>query len=264
MLRPRAARREDYPVFTRLWDELRIDQPVFEVDFWDAKYREHTTFLEAERGELVAYALTVPFGPRGDIRQIVVDPRWRGRGIGRELMTVVRDKLRGQGCTNWRLEVRADNEAAIKLYRGVGMEVIHELFTLRLTRDDAARFAASRSGRLDVEAVEPADDRELEALFDLGEGQLARWRTARWQGVMFQIRGAALAHYTKEFAPELSLLFPLRAPDADHAAHLMAEACALGMRDVVETMLPDRPVVDALRAAGADLTEHLFEMGGAL
>jgi hypothetical protein len=237
---------------------------VFDVDFWDERYREHTLFLEADGGELACYALTLPFGPRGDVRQIVVASGWRGRGVGRELMAAVASKLRGQGCTNWRLEVRVDNEPAIRLYRGVGMTVIHELFTLRIDRERAERFAASRSGRLQVEAVAPRDDRAIETQFDLGPGQLERYRVARRTGVMWQIRGAALAHYTRDFAPELSLLFPLRAPDADHAAHLFAEACAIGINDAIETMLPERAVVDALRAAGADQREHQYEMGGPL
>lgn len=238
--------------------------PPLELDFWDEKYREHTIFLETQAGELVAYALTLPYGTRGDVRQIVVYPEWRGRGVGREIMAAVASKLRGQGCREWRLEVRSNNEPAIRLYRSVGMKVLHELVTVRLARAAAERFAETRSGRLRVDLVDPAHDRELEARFDLGEGQLARWRVARSNPEMWQIGGAALAHYTKQFAPDFSLLFPFRAPDADHAAHLVARACATGMLDVVETLLVDRTVVDALRTAGARDKEHMFEMGGPL
>jgi ribosomal protein S18 acetylase RimI-like enzyme len=264
MFRPRIARRDDYPVFVRMWDELRTDQPVFDVDLWDEKYREHTLLFETDDGEIVAYALTVPLGARGDIRQIVVDPRWRGRGVGRALLAAVADKLRAQGCSDWRLEVRADNEAAIALYRRVGMDTIGELFTLRMSSDAAERFAATRSGRLRVEPVTPADDPVLERHFDLGAGQLARWRAARVRGVMSRIAHAAFVHCTKDFAPQISLLYPLRAPDADHAAHLFAKACALGLAGAIETMLPDLAVVAALCDAGAAPHEHLYEMGGPL
>jgi ribosomal protein S18 acetylase RimI-like enzyme len=264
MLRPRDARREDHPAFLRFWDQLGTDQQPFDIDFWDQRYREHTTFLEAAGGELVAYALTVPYGPRGDVRQIVVDSAWRGRGVGRQLMAVVASKLREAGCRNWRLEVRTDNEAAIALYRSVGMDTIHEMVTLRIARVDAERFGQTRSGHLRVEAVDPLEDRELESRFDLGEGQLSRWRTTRAQGHMWQIRGAALAQYTRDFVPEFSLLFPFRAPDADHAAHLIAEACAAGMRDELESLIVDRHVTEALLAAGGVAKEHMLEMGGPL
>lgn len=144
------------------------------------------------------------------------------------------------------------------------MAVLRELVTVRLARAAAERFAETRSGRLRVEPVDPAHDRELEARLDLGEGQLSRWRVTRSKSEMWQIDGVALTQYMKLFAPDFSLLFPFRAPDADHAAHLVARACATGMLEEVETLLVDREVVDALRAAGARDKEHMFEMGGPL
>lgn len=98
MFRTRQARREDHPELARVWHELGMDVPPLELDFWDEKFREHTIFLETQARELVAYALTLPYGARGDVRQIVVYPQWRGRGIGREIMAAVASKLRGQGC----------------------------------------------------------------------------------------------------------------------------------------------------------------------
>lgn len=264
MFRVRAARREDHPDFVRFQRQIGTEQSPFEIDWWDAHYRGHTFFLETEAGEAVAYALTVPLGTRGDVRQIAVDHAWRGRGIGRQLMTEVARRLREAGCQDWHLEVRADNAPAIALYQRMGMDVLHEIRVLRIARADAERFAATRSGRLSVEPVEPAHDAAFEQRFDLGSGQLARWRTARPQAVMWQIGEVALTHYMPSFLPDCGLLFPFRAPDADHAAHLVAQACELGMPERVELCAIEPAVGDALLAEGAVAYDYQLEMGGPL
>jgi ribosomal protein S18 acetylase RimI-like enzyme len=49
-------------------------------------------------------------------------PAYRGRGIGRRLLGACIAKARAQGITRIELEVRADNERAIALYRALGFE----------------------------------------------------------------------------------------------------------------------------------------------
>lgn len=47
-------------------------------------------------------------------------PAHRGRGLGRQLLSACLDKARSNGITRVELEVRADNERAIKLYERMG------------------------------------------------------------------------------------------------------------------------------------------------
>lgn len=51
---------------------------------------------------------------------IAVAPAFRGQGMGRRLLNDVVEQARGRGCREIRLEVRADNETAIRLYRDYG------------------------------------------------------------------------------------------------------------------------------------------------
>lgn len=268
MLRPRTARRDDYAAFLRFWQHLGMEQAPISIDWWDQHYRPHTQFLEAENGDVVAYALTIPLGTRGDVRQIAVDPAWRGRGVGKQVMAAVATKLRAAGCRDWHLEVQAKNEPAIALYRSVGMQVLHEIDVLRMAKETAERLAATRSGRLHVEEVDPAQDGALEQHFDLGGGQIMRWRTARLEvkprAPLWHIAGVALTHYWASFMPERGLMFPFRAPDADHAAHLLAAALDYGMPPSIEICAVERPVCEALCAAGAERYDQQLEMGGAL
>lgn len=53
-----------------------------------------------------------------------VDPVWRGRGVGRQLLDHSLGLARRRGITSMNLEVRASNDA-VRLYEGAGFEYVH-------------------------------------------------------------------------------------------------------------------------------------------
>jgi ribosomal protein S18 acetylase RimI-like enzyme len=257
----REAQRADHPAFVRFWGEFHLDHGAPDVDYWDVHLRPRTIFLQAPNGDLAAYALTFSFGTRGDVRQIAVDPAYRNQGVGRRLFDEIASRYRAAGVTEWRLEVRKDNAPAIALYRSVGMEVLRELETLRLSREGINKLA--RPG--DVSVVDPSDDATLEDRFDLGRGQLGRWRDARGaNALMLRIGTNALAHYTPDFAAGFGLVFPLRATTEEQVGQLFGAIREHGLRDVIEMLAGDAPVLAAVRRAGARHLETMFEMGGPL
>jgi putative acetyltransferase len=67
-------------------------------------------------------------------------PAWRGQGLGRRLLLACIHKARAQGITRVTLQARADNAAAIALYRAVGFE--HEGLARRAMRFDGVSFDA--------------------------------------------------------------------------------------------------------------------------
>ncbi len=265
MLRVRPATAADYPAFQRFWVELAIEQPLLDAAYFEAHVVPFAMFLEADNGDVAAYGLCYPFGARGDVRQIAVDPAWRRRGVGRQLMAAVADRLRSAGCRDWRLEVAAHNVGAIALYESVGMRRLHDLRDLRMTADQLDRFAGPRSARLRTSRVQPPADAALEAHFDLGTGQLDRWRTARPHAPIWachdQGTPVGLVRYWPDFRPDRGLCFPFRATTADIAAHLLFSARVSGE---VELCIVEPVVADALLAAGATERERSLQMGGAL
>lgn len=73
-------------------------------------------------GYVVADAVMEPAGRVGHVKDIAVDPAWRGRGVGTRLLDRALSVLDGRGVRRAKLEVRESNEPAIALYRRFGFE----------------------------------------------------------------------------------------------------------------------------------------------
>lgn len=73
-------------------------------------------------GVAVCLAGFSTFRARGlfNVHDLAVLPRWRGQGIGRRLLRAVEAEARARGYCKITLEVRADNGAAMALYRRLG------------------------------------------------------------------------------------------------------------------------------------------------
>ncbi|MDR1571498.1 MAG: ribosomal protein S18-alanine N-acetyltransferase [Clostridiales Family XIII bacterium] len=72
-------------------------------------------------GELIGYAGLWPFAPEGHIMNVAVHPGFRRRGIGAALLGRLIDEAGERyGLSAFTLEVRASNEAAIRLYGRFG------------------------------------------------------------------------------------------------------------------------------------------------
>ena len=71
-------------------------------------------------GTLAGYVGLYLSPPDADVQTIAVSPDVHGRGLGHELLAAAIEHAWQVGCTRMFLEVRADNEAALALYRRVG------------------------------------------------------------------------------------------------------------------------------------------------
>ena len=103
-----------------------LERKYFSVPWSEHALRESLArpeyiFLTAEEdGYAVGYAGMLTVLDEGDITNLVVDERWRGRGIGRELTQGLLDAGAAMGLGAFTLEVRAGNAPAIRLYESLG------------------------------------------------------------------------------------------------------------------------------------------------
>ncbi|MFT4185831.1 MAG: ribosomal protein S18-alanine N-acetyltransferase [Micrococcaceae bacterium] len=103
-----------------------LEQQIFPEDAWsqelfEAEFKQkYTKYYIAETNEIVGYA-GIAMGPDfSDIMTLSVLPKYRKQGIAKALLT----KLLAQTETRTLLEVREDNQAAIKLYQQFGFNII--------------------------------------------------------------------------------------------------------------------------------------------
>ena len=87
-----------------------------------------TSFLAFYCGAAVGYVIAcLEPGCRGHIISIGVLPEYRRRGIGRALLCEALRALRGACAEKVYLEVREDNDVAIRLYTSTGFKVVEYL-----------------------------------------------------------------------------------------------------------------------------------------
>ncbi len=79
---------------------------------------------EMADGRAVGFAVGRVVADEAELYQIAVLPEFRGRKIGKRLLTALHGKMRERGAVTCFLEVRSRNNAARALYEGCGYEEI--------------------------------------------------------------------------------------------------------------------------------------------
>jgi ribosomal-protein-alanine N-acetyltransferase len=81
----------------------------------------------------------------GHIMNLAIDPAYRGKGYGRLLLEHGLEHLKGLGADCVELEVRVDNELAIKLYESYGFHIKERLPNYYRDGEDAYLMVRSLS-----------------------------------------------------------------------------------------------------------------------
>jgi ribosomal protein S18 acetylase RimI-like enzyme len=249
-IRPAAA--ADYDLFSRLFPELAVDDPIPDRERWQKEIEPGTLVIEDEPGRGAGYAFVHVLAGVGYVRHIVVDPSRRRAGIGRALLLGVARRLREAGCGRWCLNVKPENEAAIALYQGLGMAIQHRATALRF--DWSLVDTLPRAPGTIVRPVGPEDDEALEVAFGLSPGQLALGRKQAGR-VLFaladQARGDALG--VAIFDPAFPGASPFRVARPELAVELLAA--------LRPHALPPLPYMQLIAENDAGLARLLVERG---
>jgi GNAT superfamily N-acetyltransferase len=262
-IRARAAQLSDYSHFTRFFAELGVPEPPPARDQWEREHLPRSLFFH-EGAALVAYAMLEKLGTLGYVRHVVVAPPARNRGIAKQVMRMLQQKLRAAGCRDVCLNVKRDNAAAIRAYEAVGMRAAYPSVSLRFAWSDLERVRDDGPPTAEgiVVAVLAEHDRTIERSFGLQPGLLAA-RRQRGQVRLLGLCGLSRSDPFLAFAAfdyERSGAFPFCAQQAAAArALLSALRDRAGDAESALLVIENNAALDhALRAAGAEVVLELW------
>ncbi|GEM_PF-1708299 len=111
-------------------------------EFLDFYYAMEKFYLVKKNDEIIGI---VNFNPRtGQISNIGVDKRQRGKGYGRKIMLFVLNQLKKAGCQRARLRVHVKNKPAIHLYKSLGFVEASRYKTLIFYFSDSLKIDHER------------------------------------------------------------------------------------------------------------------------
>jgi len=138
-LRFEALREEHLPAVLEI-EKQANSAPWSERSFRNELDHEHGIFLVAlGGGQVVGYGGVWLVVDEAHVTNVAVNPSLRRQGIGRRLMVELLKRAKERGMTCSTLEVRASNEAAIRLYEQLGYKITgHRRGYYPDNREDAA------------------------------------------------------------------------------------------------------------------------------
>jgi GNAT superfamily N-acetyltransferase len=154
----RPARVEDVPIILQLIRDLATYERAPDeatateeqlVDVLFGKKPAAEVLLAFEKGLPVGFAVyfynfSTWLGRAGlYLEDLFVKPEKRGKGYGRALLVELAKIARDRGCGRMEWAVLDWNEPAIKFYRALGAQPMHEWTVFRLTRHEIAKLANS-------------------------------------------------------------------------------------------------------------------------
>lgn len=93
--------------------------------FVEAANSDHAFIMVAEdEGQIAGYSVFYLTPPESELPDIVVDEKYRGQGLGRELLSKSIKELKSRDIDSIFLEVRVSNTPARSLYESIGFEEI--------------------------------------------------------------------------------------------------------------------------------------------
>ena len=118
------------------WTDVRalaaLERDLFAHDAWPEPTwwaelagrprRDYVVLTDADG--ILGYAGLDHGGDVADVMTVAVTPRAQGRGVGGRLLDELEHRARSRGAASVLLEVRADNDAARRLYERAGFAVL--------------------------------------------------------------------------------------------------------------------------------------------
>lgn len=263
MLTVRGATLADYAHYARWITELGVDDPPPDRDRWCEHYMPTTVIAElshAQQGvQPAGYAMYTLNDGDVYVRNVVTDPAFRRRGVGRGLLAWIAQTARDGGATTWRLNVKPDNRPAIALYESFGMSWAYASAALRLDLEVCTKLRDSRA----TERVQSSQAwADLESRHDLARGTIAG-RAARGDIVLVTQASQSLAVFDPG-VPGAFIFKPNDFADAEALLRAMLRHCSTAPSAIQVVVEDDEAMITRLLDRGAYIQMRFVHYAGVL
>ena len=119
----RPFKESDRQAVIQLWQDCDLTRPWNDPDKDISRKMafQPELFLVAEdAGQVIASAMAGYDGHRGSVYYLAVSPEYQARGIGKQLMSEIEDRLVKLGCPKLNIVVRSNNNKVLEFYRKLG------------------------------------------------------------------------------------------------------------------------------------------------
>jgi ribosomal protein S18 acetylase RimI-like enzyme len=116
---------EDYNEVVTLWKRagLALSQSDDREGIARKLERDADLFLIAENGTaIVGVVMGCYDGRRGWVNHLAVEPHYKGRGLGTQLLEEMEQRLREKGCGKVNLLIKPENAAVQAFYQRLGYQ----------------------------------------------------------------------------------------------------------------------------------------------
>ncbi|WP_131667632.1 GNAT family acetyltransferase [Psychrobacter pygoscelis] len=110
----------DRQAIIQLWQDCDLTRPWNDPDKDISRKMafQPELFLVAEdKEQVIASAMAGYDGHRGSVYYLAVSPDYQARGIGKQLMSEIEDRLIKLGCPKLNIVVRSSNDKVLEFYR---------------------------------------------------------------------------------------------------------------------------------------------------
>ena len=107
----------------QLWQDCNLTRPWNDPDQDISRkmaFQPELFLVVEDKGQVIASAMAGYDGHRGSVYYLAVSPEYQAKGIGKQLMSEIEDRLTNLGCPKLNIVVRSTNDKVLEFYRKQG------------------------------------------------------------------------------------------------------------------------------------------------
>jgi len=119
----RPFKESDRQAIIQLWQVCDLTRPWNDPNTDISRkvaFQPELFLVTEDAGQVIASAMAGYDGHRGSVYYLAVSPEYQAKGIGKQMMSEIEDRLMKLGCPKLNIVVRSNNNKVLEFYRKLG------------------------------------------------------------------------------------------------------------------------------------------------